>query len=504
MYKSYLTKILSLLLAISMLFSLVACSSRQDPPEFTLSDPNNSIEYEHIEIEETVLENIVTEDIEVEDILYECITEEIYLTETIEVEDQITSFLLEDDSIENVLFCDSVYVSQANIDEFSNNSQLSQLFYEEIDWSQFLGRVAVGTGVIVTLAIVSCAGIQGPVATIVASAANRSMEFGTGGAVIGSLYGGAMGAADAIDESGRSEAIIAFASATAGLILASLSLVAVVPSGGTSALTLGVGVQMIIAGIAAISAMGNSLSATDNWIEAMTSTEVMDIDWNRVDWNMVGVSAVERAIASAGEGFMWGSIVGSVYGGAEGLNRFETFYAPYSSLRQRFDQTPVNGGTWQGARGESVFVLDEPIVLDDGTVISQVTYRNCIPDFSQYEVARVSIRGMTNRRRGRGNNFEQANEALAEIWSREGFQGKTDWTARDVDAYAREHNLVWHELNNLHEMQLVPFELNNRFGHFGGCAEYGVMTGQDLGFTAGDAAVYNEVVDDTGDSDGDN
>lgn len=52
-------------------------------------------------------------------------------------------------------------------------------------------------------------------------------------------------------------------------------------------------------------------------------------------------------------------------------------------------QTPVEGkkGHWSGDRGESDFILDEPIKLSDGTVITKITYQNAVPDFSPYALA---------------------------------------------------------------------------------------------------------------------
>ena len=117
---------------------------------------------------------------------------------------------------------------------------------------------------------------------------------------------------------------------------------------------------------------------------------------------------------------MWGSIAGAVYGGAEGYAYYETHGTPYSSLKQRLAHVPAEDGTrgvWSGKRGESDFILNEPIQLADGIKITKVTYKNGVPDFSPYQQAKVKIKGMTNRREpdGPGNNFELADAELAKI-----------------------------------------------------------------------------------------
>jgi hypothetical protein len=75
-------------------------------------------------------------------------------------------------------------------------------------------------------------------------------------------------------------------------------------------------------------------------------------------------------------------------------------------------------------------------------------------------------------------NFSQANEALAEYWTKINHNGK-QWTAGEVDDYRTANKLTWHEMNNMESMQLVPTEVNATFGHLGGRGEYNVMIGQE-------------------------
>ena len=141
-------------------------------------------------------------------------------------------------------------------------------------------------------------------------------------------------------------------------------------------------------------------------------------------------------------------------------------------------QTPVEGkkGHWSGDRGESDFILDEPIKLSDGTVITKITYQNAVPDFSPYALAEVKIPNMTDLPHGTGGNFEQADTALAELWTKMKYQNRT-WIGADVEAFRTNYpyKLTWHEMSNMESMQIVPFDVNNTFTHYGGVAEYNAM-----------------------------
>ena len=462
-----------------MLVSLASCG--KSAPTATLSDPN----------EQTVEENIHTENIISENELHEFITSEIYLEEIVIAENKITELLLEEDSIGEVKICSTVYVPQDHIEEFAKNSQAAQLFGEDFDISSVLTKVAVGTGVIVTLVVLKSAAPEGSlIADIVVAAADESLTFAEGGAAIGSLFGGLTGATDIIDESGRTSAVIGFATAVAGMILTTIHLVGLIPSGGTSAIGVGLGIKLVITGVSVVAATAGTAYAGYNAVKTITATDSADIDWGNIDWNAVGVSSAEKAIQYGADGYMWGSIYGAIDGGAQGYDNFYRHYAPYTSLDNRLSQVPKegNGGHWTGERGESDFILDSPLtdksgnlILDQhGNEITRVPYRNAVPDFSEYALAEVKIPNMTNNRINSGGNYEQANEALAEYWSSIRHNGRT-WTARDVENFRIENNLTWHELSNLETMQLVPYDVNRVFSHYGGVAEYNAMIGQQGG-----------------------
>jgi len=476
-------RLYSIVLALAIMMSLIACGS--SAPTETLSDPNSQIEEENIEVE-----NVEVENTDVENIYTEFITEEIYTEEIVEVENRITEMLLEEEVISEVLECKTVYVPQDRLEDFAKHSQTAGLFGDEADLGPVLKKVAVGTGVIVTLVVLKRVGLPDPIASVVVAAADKSLQFGADGAAIGSLFGGLTGATNEIDQSGRTSAIIGFATATVGLVLSIVSLVVEAPSGGLSTVTLSKGIKLVIAGVSVVAASSGTVYAGKNAIKTFTSTDGANVDWGNIDWDEVGASSVEKAIQNGADGYMWGSIIGAVYGGAEGYEFYHKYNTPYTDKKKRLDQTPKegSGGHWKGDRGESEFILDEPLknskgeyVLDQkGNKITKITYKNGVPDFSNCAVAEVKIPHMTNKRLGTGGNYEQANEVLADYWTQIKHEGRT-WTARDVETYRVENNLTWHEMSNMESMQLVPYDVNHTFTHLGGVAEYNAMTGQEGG-----------------------
>ena len=463
----YCRRVLAVFLSISIIFSTTACSKKEEKKEPL--DPNP----------EVIVENTEVENIETEAVLAEHITSEIYLEEIILVEDKITELLLEGETIEEVLLCQTIYVPEENFDEFAEHSQLAGLFGVDVDISSVLKKVTLGTGVIITLVVVKRAGLPEPIASAVVAAADKSLKFAGGGAAIGSLFGGLTGATDELDPSGRTSAVAGFAMAAVGLILAIVSLVAEAPSGGSTTITLAKGIKLVIAGISIIAATGTTGYSGYNAVKTFTATDSADIDWGNIDWEKVGVSAANKAIRNGADGYMWGALIGAVYGGAEGYDYYQKYHTPYTDYRSRIKQTPTNGngGKWSGKRGESDFILDNPIELPDGTKITKMTYKNGVPDFSPYQKAQVKIPKMTNQRLGEGGNYEQADIALAEYWTKIKYNNQS-WTGRDVEAYRTSHNLTWHEMSNMESMQLVPYEVNRIFTHYGGVAEYNAMIGQ--------------------------
>ena len=378
-----LRKVLSIVLVIAILFTTVGCSG--SPPNPVLSDPNG----------DTLVENTQTENIITETVFTEFITEEVYLEELVLVENQIAELLLEENTIDEVILCKTIFVPQDNIEEFASNSQTAQLFGEGIDITSLLTKVAIGSGVIVTVVILKKVGLPDPVASIVTAAADEAVKFAGAGAAGGSLFGGLTGATNAIDETGRTSAVIGFATATVGLILSAVGLVTVIPSGGSSGMSVAAGIKLVIAGVSVLAGTAGTVSAGYNAVKTFQATDAANIDWENIDWQKVGASSAQKAIENAADGYMWGSIIGVVYGGAEGYELYHKHNTPYSNYNKRLGETPMDNeyGHWSGDRGESDYIYDRPktirisedryVTVEAGT---KVTYRNCVPDFSQFQV----------------------------------------------------------------------------------------------------------------------
>jgi hypothetical protein len=143
-------------------------------------------------------------------------------------------------------------------------------------------------------------------------------------------------------------------------------------------------------------------------------------------------------------------------------------------------QTPKetsDRGEWTGERGESKYIpSDEEIkaILAEHD-LDGIEYQDGIPDFSEVAEATVEIDNMSENRHntpdGQAGNFEQCDQKCAEQWNKEGKDGKTDWTARDVADWRREIGYSWHERNDMKTCDLVPTAINDYFGHLGGVGE---------------------------------
>lgn len=141
----------------------------------------------------------------------------------------------------------------------------------------------------------------------------------------------------------------------------------------------------------------------------------------------------------------------------------ETYHSTYED---RFKQTPVNNGYWNGLRGESMFISDnkemnETYLKPCG--LEGISYHNAIPDFSELSKATVEIPNMTNDRNGLNGNFKQADIEAAKI---------RGCTPREVSDWREAHGYTWHECNDMKTCQKIPKEINAVFGHLGGVGEY--------------------------------
>jgi hypothetical protein len=161
-----------------------------------------------------------------------------------------------------------------------------------------------------------------------------------------------------------------------------------------------------------------------------------------------------------------------------------------SSYEARLKQTPAETNSnvvFEGVRGESLCTLKPPPdptlqkILNEAGV-NGIGYKNGVPDFSPVAKAQIEVDYMLGGKGAKGNaargyNFEQANERLAEQLNNSPelahqFSMKSgNITARDIEKYRVKNKLTWHEVNDGVTMQLVPTEINAKFGHLGGVGE---------------------------------
>nr|WP_071743042.1 MULTISPECIES: HNH endonuclease [Bacillus] len=165
----------------------------------------------------------------------------------------------------------------------------------------------------------------------------------------------------------------------------------------------------------------------------------------------------------------------------------EEFASTYES---RFKQTPAETNSnvvFEGVRGESLCTLKPPpdptlqkILNEAG--INGIEYKNGVPDFSPVAKAQFEIEymlGGTGKHgtKARTINFKQADQKLAEqLNNSPELASKFGMTpgeikAGDIADYREEYKLTWHELNDVKTIQLVPSEINGKFGHLGGVGE---------------------------------
>jgi hypothetical protein len=129
-----------------------------------------------------------------------------------------------------------------------------------------------------------------------------------------------------------------------------------------------------------------------------------------------------------------------------------------STYSERLAQTPVNNGAWSGVRGESTFTSSHPDVVP---IMGErgIPYADARPDFSSVAEGSVDIPNMSV---SRTSNFAQADKALAEI---------RGVSPSEIKQWRIQNSYTWHEVENLRTMQLVPSQINAKFGHLGGVGE---------------------------------
>lgn len=139
---------------------------------------------------------------------------------------------------------------------------------------------------------------------------------------------------------------------------------------------------------------------------------------------------------------------------------------------------PHEGGRWEGVEGNSMWKPDRSEVptrynkdektwgqiLDENN-IEGIVFKDGEPDFTPIAVDQVKVEKITA---DRSHNFAVARKEMADKWNSECRDGRTDWTGGEVQKFADEHDLTWHECGDGKTMQLVPSEVHNNISHSGG------------------------------------
>lgn len=157
----------------------------------------------------------------------------------------------------------------------------------------------------------------------------------------------------------------------------------------------------------------------------------------------------------------------------QGIEKEESYNSTY---QERMNRTPTDGqrGEWTGERGESKYIPNYEYMkdyLNNNYKLDGIEYNNAIPDFSPCSKSTVKIDNMSEKRYGQGGNFEQCDKKCAESWNNSNYNGKSDWTSRDVANWREENKYSWHERNDRTTCDLISTKVNDYFNHLGGVSE---------------------------------
>ncbi len=164
---------------------------------------------------------------------------------------------------------------------------------------------------------------------------------------------------------------------------------------------------------------------------------------------------------------------------AEKITDIKELDRPIAKELREIKGCPIegNGGNWEGERGNSTWHPDRdsipknPVTNPDGLTwntildkygIDGICFKDGEPDFSTVSKGTVEIGHFTDNRYGKGGNFEQACEKLAEA---------KGCTAEEVKTWMKDNKYTWHERNDCKTMDKVPSEVHGNIRHSGGISE---------------------------------
>jgi len=146
-----------------------------------------------------------------------------------------------------------------------------------------------------------------------------------------------------------------------------------------------------------------------------------------------------------------------------------------------YSNIPLSGGNWSGEIGNSKWKPDRKIVpkqpygnkkswadILDKYHIDGIEFKDGEPDFTTVAEATVVIEEFSIQR---DDNFRQADEVLANKWSKRHKYGKYNWCAEDIKKYRKKQKLSWHERSDMQTLDLVPQEIHANIPHSGGISK---------------------------------
>lgn len=133
---------------------------------------------------------------------------------------------------------------------------------------------------------------------------------------------------------------------------------------------------------------------------------------------------------------------------------------------------PIEGGSWEGDRGESIWTPEEDSIpqksnpenktwkeISDEHQFKGILFIDGEPQFEELIKANVEIEGFSEFR---ADNFAKADIELAK---------ELNISPREVREWRKENGYTWHECRDMKTMQLVPSIVHNNIPHSGGIAE---------------------------------
>ncbi len=144
----------------------------------------------------------------------------------------------------------------------------------------------------------------------------------------------------------------------------------------------------------------------------------------------------------------------------------------------KYKGCPIDGvnGHWSGERGNSYWIPDDDYVpigqhtnpegktwgeLKKEYGFDSIPFKDGEPDFSGVSKATVTIDNFSDKRYGKGGNFDQADQKLME---------QTGMSKEELAKF--KENYTWHEKSDCKTLELVPTVVHGNVRHNGGVTQY--------------------------------